>query len=577
MGGMVSKVSYSRLSLMIIASAYQIQVADSINMLVGHLRWNDTTGRLIKINLQQLQIELGSVVNALQLDYHRWKNITTDSWVATVWRHLSENDMTITVEEAWIPKSLKVGEKGIMDHLIDEFSGQELKDINAVRLYLQVIYPSDVLGAAGNRIKPNILQGRRDNINARYNFPFPKQREPTQEWKTTWAKAMATLLQKVDQSKVHWAQESRTGRSWIWWISRDRTKLFCKVQDQWEQFLERMYENKFRRKSTSVETCGDAIRCDVRVSVATISVISVSKTGEEPSVIPATRTIRDHLSQLHPSIRRVMGRIRGRPEHIRRCCIAAQLGRMVAGSDGSVLNGRGSHGWLICHEEDISCQVRGHGPVDGVNVTSYTSELWGILGVMSTMEVLASHQDIRGWGRLYVDNNSAVSQALREDSALFSVGDATRDEVEILTEISKIMDRSRIRWTISWVKSLQKDLNTIESKVNNAADKLADQAHNMEGKWGRLNPTPSMPSIGYSVRTAQGAIHTKLRNGLYSHLQDRVSLKYLQDKEDWTKDDMDAIDWEALRRSLKGKTFGARLTRVKIQHEWLATNQYQKD
>ena len=106
-----------------VKSVSQMQIAESITMFVGHVRWNDTTGRLMKINMQQLQIELGSAHNAFQLPFHKWKCIETPSWIATIWEHLSNNNMEIEQSSLWVPPALCEGEEGINSFKIAIFCG----------------------------------------------------------------------------------------------------------------------------------------------------------------------------------------------------------------------------------------------------------------------------------------------------------------------------------------------------------------------------------------------------------------------------------------------------------------------
>ena len=122
-----------------------------------------------------------------------------------------------------------------------------------------------------------------------------------------------------------------------------------------------------------------------------------------------------------------------------------------------------------------------------------------------------------------------------------------------------------------------KDNDTIESKLNVIADRLAGQAYNLPARWKASTIMPALPAIKFSVCIAKSAVHTKIRDGLFQHLQNKQSQQYLMEKEGWTRQTLDSIDWESVYRGTKSKSFGARLTRTKLQHNWIATFKYQHD
>ena len=218
-----------------------MQVATSITLFLGHLRWKDTTGKLILINLQQLQIEIGSDTNALELNYEKWRYFTTKSWLKCIWHRLSDHNMALKGSDFWVPTSLRMHERGIMDLLVDTFTIKDLREINAVRLYLKVIYPSDVCNAAGTKIRAALLQGKRDDMVSDHKFQFPNQKRPKMEWIASWTRAMRYIQETYLPMQGWWREESAHDREWHWWINKEENVVYKRERATWSRHEQGQY------------------------------------------------------------------------------------------------------------------------------------------------------------------------------------------------------------------------------------------------------------------------------------------------------------------------------------------------
>jgi hypothetical protein len=60
-----------------------------LQYLIGHLRSNITTGKLMRSMLEYTQLECGLSVNVLQEDYERYSRVLlTENWTTGIWEHL---------------------------------------------------------------------------------------------------------------------------------------------------------------------------------------------------------------------------------------------------------------------------------------------------------------------------------------------------------------------------------------------------------------------------------------------------------------------------------------------------------
>jgi hypothetical protein len=62
---------------------------NSLQYLRGHLRFNSTTGKLMRSMLDYTQLEYGCSGNVLEEDYERYSRfLFTENWITGIWEHL---------------------------------------------------------------------------------------------------------------------------------------------------------------------------------------------------------------------------------------------------------------------------------------------------------------------------------------------------------------------------------------------------------------------------------------------------------------------------------------------------------
>jgi hypothetical protein len=60
-----------------------------LQYLMGHLRCNSTTGKLMRSMLDYTQLECGCTVNVLEQDYGKYSRVLiTENWITGIWEHL---------------------------------------------------------------------------------------------------------------------------------------------------------------------------------------------------------------------------------------------------------------------------------------------------------------------------------------------------------------------------------------------------------------------------------------------------------------------------------------------------------
>ena len=112
--------------------------------------------------------------------------------------------MGIIGSKPWTPKGIRKGELSVMDILIDKMSVSKLKEVNSVRLYLEVTFPSsEVLSLSGQTIM-DIKEGVKVKPCIVPDVQFPNQRKPKCEWIKMWEKALEIIEEEYKEINQPW-------------------------------------------------------------------------------------------------------------------------------------------------------------------------------------------------------------------------------------------------------------------------------------------------------------------------------------------------------------------------------------
>jgi hypothetical protein len=75
-----------------------------LQYLIGHLRCNSTTGKLMRSMLDYTHLECGCSGNVLEEDYERYSQVMLkENWITGIWEHLHSCKSTLTITAEWKP------------------------------------------------------------------------------------------------------------------------------------------------------------------------------------------------------------------------------------------------------------------------------------------------------------------------------------------------------------------------------------------------------------------------------------------------------------------------------------------
>ena len=106
-------------------------------------------GLKMKISLEYMILEVVISLQPLQESYKKYEHWITPSWIKYLWEKCDRFDVMVEFNNN--PLELpRCSDKWLMRELIlCVFSADELRQINRVRIHMQVLFLSDILSASG--------------------------------------------------------------------------------------------------------------------------------------------------------------------------------------------------------------------------------------------------------------------------------------------------------------------------------------------------------------------------------------------------------------------------------------------
>jgi len=191
---------------------YVEQGVSAIMLLMGHLYYNTEPGKMIRIALDNLQMEAGTSDNLLY-DPTPSLPYISHSWLTTIRDFLREHQLQLQIDNPWNFKRSRINDLFLMDTFRRSglFSIGDMKNLNAVRLHLQVATLSDVVTADGKYLDTDYLAGR---VSKQRRSPLSWIRQPeiTATQQALWTHALVTTFSTSSGQRRDVARATCGGR-----------------------------------------------------------------------------------------------------------------------------------------------------------------------------------------------------------------------------------------------------------------------------------------------------------------------------------------------------------------------------
>ena len=203
-------------------SCLSVQIMEKIKFIITHMRRMDKLGNLLKILLEVLQLQSGLCENILVTEI-KWQG-----WVEKTWVHNLKDGLDLIGGKLYtncdIPKTQRQYDRSIMMFFSSwNLSNKEMKVINRCRIYLQVIFISDIAKLDGVNIEPCALEviSFRDS---KYNWA--RQVRPIRADRNIWRKCLEKLCYNGELIPTLGTWKCTSHQLWPYMTSPDENKLY---------------------------------------------------------------------------------------------------------------------------------------------------------------------------------------------------------------------------------------------------------------------------------------------------------------------------------------------------------------
>ena len=178
------------------------------------------------LNLDLFIIELGRAHQPFDESFQQYHSWVTHSWVKSIWEKVDNYGYKVVLNNIDNPFP-RVGDRWLMRVFEDlQYSPQELRQLNRVRLHQQVLFLSDILCVRGSKLDPRYKRRLRREDEKWSKFDFPIEEPSSKDFKV-WQSALSQLAPGglLSARVGNWVHIGHKLQPWRY--SADSNRLFC--------------------------------------------------------------------------------------------------------------------------------------------------------------------------------------------------------------------------------------------------------------------------------------------------------------------------------------------------------------
>jgi hypothetical protein len=390
---------------------YTEQGCQQVELLIGHLRVQDTIGKMILATLSHHQLTAGVPLPLLEFPQQDLPHLD-HGWIASICdflRHINGSIRIMGNSPLTAPRN---NDKILMEFFCRTFSNaSQLKHLNHCRMYLQAITLSDICNGEGTSVLPEAYHGR-PLTQSLSRWTWPRQiRPPASNWKI-WQQSLRRLflspwtqsLSLTSSSKLgawnhnlpmhhrHWYFLVQPSTGWLWHYNAATTTTTC--HSPFPSSTHPPYRSLRHAHSELIPTPNDVVPATVTLTTSLTRICSAfptttpsvtTETTSNPNLPTATvdslpLSFTEYLNDTVPQWERQL--FFNLTQHSEDLCQHLNDSRLIIASNGSLESTQGSFGWVIGSSSSHywTCS----GPADGAPdcMSSQRTELYGILSAL---------------------------------------------------------------------------------------------------------------------------------------------------------------------------------------------------
>ena len=115
-------------------------------------------------------------------------------WISSLVEFLLSSNLTMRIEDIWRPEPLRQHDSPIMELIIHKLPRSELRDINAVRMFLRVSMLSEITTTNGRLIRITHRPGHPPFLQQANSLPnWPRQPNPSPRAWSRWRRMLRSI------------------------------------------------------------------------------------------------------------------------------------------------------------------------------------------------------------------------------------------------------------------------------------------------------------------------------------------------------------------------------------------------
>ena len=550
---------------------YTMQGTAHIQVILSHIKRSDRIGKLIESEIESLSLEIGTMNNIFTLNYETWSVGCTPTWITSTWQFCSKHSIIVHGPRVEL-LSQREHDFTIMDKIMEnrhQFSDKDIILINQCRIFLQVMFLSDMISGDGRVILDCFLAGTHP-IDRQSQWKWPKQNNPSTIAWNQWRRALSIVLNISSTNK---RCNPRLGKwfpnrhmNMIWKFSYDSTTnlAYTRVGTVWHNYkcleLTRS-RGVFELQSTSFSPTMNAQRLSVYDKLGNIiysSGVSESiSSSQSPISLESSDWWNQHVAKESTNVQEIL-------ENTAMSCSQRHLISYLRHEDITIV----TDGSFYPNEcvaaaafsiETVSSQfplAKGYCRVTGSQkeLSPYRAELGGIHLIVHVLSVLDRITCLKkNKFRIHCDCEAVIS-VLRKHPDSITLSTKHHD---IIWDIHYMLSQISCTLQFIWVKGHQSQSDIQHNqlaRMNDTVDELAKACAQYCIQVSHEQESIEYGKQFWSVQYNGIRIINNITKTLSHHIHKRELLKHLQEKYELTDREMSVIDWDAVgpaMRSLK--------------------------
>ena len=529
-----------------------------------HIRQRDKTGNLLLISLENSQLQLGTSTPFYTLPHNTWSQLITHTWSTHLFYMLEKCFISVTFPSFWTPSPQRTNDHLIMDIFLSNIrDSKTLYMLNACRIFLNVLFISDITSLDGKFLLPNIHLGQNHRTSS---LRWPTQQIP-RTWWSTWSSNLTTYIAPVLYRSPlgHWTRP--THQQWGWglhepWLISPQNQYFLRNNSPSRQ--------SYFYPSDSTPTITNTTPVDVLLTSTYVSIISHAPINVThlPLLPPQDLSFLQYHSTFHnKGLQRILRLLR--------------RGSLLTATDGSAYVGvKAAFGFCLASPRGTKLYTN-YGPVcgDAEYMASDRAELTALLSAISFLQSLIQHHSITVRKHLKIYTDSKLSLALIKKSHN-RISDSFTNHLDLILEIQAQLKKTSTKFQLIHIDSHQDKHTAIEylpipARLNILADEVADLQYQQPIAEHSIDPHHFTAQI-ISFSSPQGRLTSHFKEELIRFHRDPPTEAYISDKWNIPEKYLSHVSWTAIQSAVRSQPrFSGAYTKI-LHNQWDTTQRKRK-